>query len=118
MENWLKQIIQLIEVTGDRVIVTEPDGKNMFVMLTLAEYQKMRGLSGAIQRQTGLNSLTEEQLLNRINREIADWKTNQGPGTSEPVQNEQTAQNAGSQSKSEPAGSDEKFYFEPIDDNR
>lgn len=117
MENWLNKILKLTEQTGDRCIVTDSEGRNVFVVMSLDQYQGLRGIAEPDFRQlsrTGeVKGLTEEQLLNRINREIASWKSSQYESPDESLGSSETAAPSISPN---PAPNDEKFYFEPVDE--
>lgn len=72
MVDRLERFINLINKTGDKLIVYDrhnPD--DSFVLVGLNEYERMF---------TGVNEvkdLTEEELIDRINRDIVFWKSNQ-----------------------------------------
>jgi len=70
MQNQLQKAINLAEITGDKIIVIDslkPD--SAFVVMRLDEYEKF------VLGRNELRSLTEEELLDRINRDIAIWKS-------------------------------------------
>ncbi|MFA4834183.1 MAG: hypothetical protein WC619_05075 [Patescibacteria group bacterium] len=70
MQNQLQKAINLAEITGDKIIVidsSKPD--SAFVVMRLDEYEKF------VLGHNELRSLTEEELLDRINRDIAVWKS-------------------------------------------
>lgn len=69
-ENQLQSIIELIEKTGDKAIVLDK-GRPAYVMMRLKDYE------GLILGKAGVRGLTEEELLDKINREIAVWKSDQ-----------------------------------------
>ena len=70
MLNQLQKAINLAKITGDKIMVIDslkPD--SAFVVMRLEEYEKF------VLGQNELRSLTEEELLDRINRDIAIWKS-------------------------------------------
>lgn len=70
MQNQLQKAINLAKITGDKIIVIDslkPD--SAFVVMRLDEYEKF------VLGHNELRSLTEEELLDRINRDIAIWKS-------------------------------------------
>ena len=72
MDNQLKKIIKLAKKTGDRIIVFDPDNNNSaYIVMTIDEYEKL-----AIGK-SDVRSLTENELLDKINRDIAIWKSDQ-----------------------------------------
>jgi cysteinyl-tRNA synthetase len=72
MNEQLKRIIRLIQKTGDKVVVyndSEPD--MVFVAMGMDAYEKIS--TSPAERE----NLSEEELLERINRDIAFWKAEQ-----------------------------------------
>ena len=66
----LKEIIELLKRTGDKFILLNK-GKPIGVIMTFEDYNDL------IFTKSGVSDLTEEELLNKINREIAIWKASQ-----------------------------------------
>ena len=65
----LDKIIDCVRRTGDKVTLFRDDGE--YTVMTLDDYYKMLG-SGQ-----DVKDLSEEELLNKINREIALWRETQ-----------------------------------------
>ncbi len=131
--SWIKEILDLVKETGDRLVVADPDGERVFVVMDIESYKDLRGFSSgktaSIQDHlpakpaADVKTLTEGQLLNRINREIAVWKDAQSSETSIEVGNSglNQAENVDigvPQSQPERPVQEEKFYFEPVDDSK
>jgi hypothetical protein len=73
MQDQLQKAINLAKKTGDRLIVfdsSKPD--NVFVVLSLKDYENL------ILGKSEVRGLTEDELLDKINRDIAIWKSDQG----------------------------------------
>lgn len=69
MQNQLQKAINLAKKTGDRLIVYDMSGKNeAYVVMNLDDYEKMA--TG----RSEVKDLTEDELLDKINRDIAVWK--------------------------------------------
>lgn len=129
MEKAWSKILQLVKETGDRLVVTDPDGENVFVVMTVEDYQNLRGIKAdaaqPAQSAAAVKALTEEQLLNRINREIDDWKSVQeaqdpGAAAQNLIQNlpESRNQELMVQTEQPVPPKEEQFYFEPVDDGK
>ena len=72
MKNQLKKAINITRKTGDRLIVFDTiNSEEPFVVMPLSEYEKI-----AIGRSE-VRDLTEDELLDKINRDIAIWKSEQ-----------------------------------------
>ncbi|MDD5032011.1 MAG: hypothetical protein PHR36_03105 [Patescibacteria group bacterium] len=70
MQNQLQKAINLAKITGDKIIVIDSSKpESAFVIMGLDEYEKF------VLGRNELRSLTEEELLDRINRDIAIWKS-------------------------------------------
>ena len=75
MENQLKKAIDLARRTGDRLIVYDlGQNHDPFVVMSLNEYEKV------VIGHSGVRNLTEDELLDKINRDIAIWKSEQNHG--------------------------------------
>jgi hypothetical protein len=48
MDNQLKRIMNLVRKTGDRFIVSEPDGSNAYVVMDLNQYEAMVDLEAGV----------------------------------------------------------------------
>ncbi|MBU4332680.1 type II toxin-antitoxin system Phd/YefM family antitoxin [Patescibacteria group bacterium] len=70
MDDQLQQITDLIEKTGDKAIVLK-ENKPAYVLMTLKDYERL------ILGKYEVKGLTEEELLDKINREIAVWRSGQ-----------------------------------------
>ena len=67
----LQKVFNLIKKTGDRCIVLSADGEDANVIMSLVEYERL-----ALGRADVVD-LTEDELLDKINRDISIWKTQQ-----------------------------------------
>lgn len=65
----LKRITSLVKKTGEKVIIFHDD--NPFVVMGLKDYEKIA--SGCLD----LSDLSEEEMMKKINRDIAVWKAGQ-----------------------------------------
>ena len=69
MDSQFKRIIKLIRRTGDKLVVfdsNEPD--NAYAIMNLDEYEKIS------ENPSDLKGLTEDEMIDKINRDIALWK--------------------------------------------
>ena len=69
MKNW-PRILQLLRKTGDRFLIEDEQG-NIFVLLNANDYENI------VVKESQLKDLSEEELLNKINKDIAVWKAQQ-----------------------------------------
>ena len=75
MSNQLQKVISLAKKTGDRLIVFDPqNNSDTYVVMPLDEYEKL------VIGKSEVRSLTEDELLDKINRDIAIWKSEQDFG--------------------------------------
>jgi len=84
----IQKVFNLINKTGDRCIVLSEQQDDAYVIMSLQEYERMTIGRSAV------TDLTEEELLDRINRDIAVWKSQQETDDAEveqeaPVDNQQ-----------------------------
>ena len=72
MPDQLQKAINLVKKTGDKLIIfdsAKPD--NTFVILALKDYENL------VLGKSEVRGLTEDELLDKINRDIAIWKSEQ-----------------------------------------
>ncbi|MFA6322398.1 MAG: hypothetical protein WCX71_02860 [Candidatus Buchananbacteria bacterium] len=68
MPNGLEKIIELIKKTNNNCVVLDHEGNPAFVVLAFGDYEKMA------LNKSDISNLSEEQLLDKVNAEIAVWK--------------------------------------------
>ena len=72
MYNQIQRAINLIRKTGDRLLISDVS-ENVYAVMALDQYEDL------IHERSGVRGLTEDGLLDKINRDIAIWKSDQGP---------------------------------------
>lgn len=70
MPNFQK-LVNLLKKTGDKAVILDESGEPGYVIMTVADYEDL------ILGKSGVSGLTEVELLDKINRDIAIWKDNQ-----------------------------------------
>jgi hypothetical protein len=70
MPNFQK-LVNLLKKTGDRAIILDERGEPGYIIMALSDYEDL------ILGKSGVSGLTEAELLDKINRDIAIWKDNQ-----------------------------------------
>jgi PHD/YefM family antitoxin component YafN of YafNO toxin-antitoxin module len=65
----LNKVLNLVKRTGDKVVILDNESDNAMVMMGLDAYEKI------LNNQDSIEDLSEEQLLERINRDIAIWRS-------------------------------------------
>lgn len=117
--NNLVKITKLLSM-GEKIIVVNEQVEPQFVVMNIGEYEKIMG-SGDF----GIKGLTEEELLAKINRDIAIWKSIQEVDENI-AERDNFVQNIGGaedlkESKVNNAEDEyeenDKYYFEPVDDD-
>ena len=66
--NQLNRLLQLINRTGDRLVVLDRETDATVVMMEVEEYEKL--LNGGPR----LEDMSEADILDKINREVAVWR--------------------------------------------
>ncbi|MFA5021041.1 MAG: hypothetical protein WC517_03210 [Patescibacteria group bacterium] len=67
----LQKLVNLLKKTGDKAIIMDETGEPGYVIMTVADYEEL------ILGKSGVSGLTEDELLDKINHDIAIWKDNQ-----------------------------------------
>jgi len=72
MQSQLQKAIDLVKKTGDRLIVFDSTKRDdVYVIMSLKDYENL------ILGKSEVRGLTEDELLDKINRDIAIWKSEQ-----------------------------------------
>ncbi|MBU1164687.1 hypothetical protein KKA15_03945 [Patescibacteria group bacterium] len=103
----IEKIIELIQKTGDRCVVVDKTGNPSYVILSFGAYERL------LEGKNDVSSLTEEELLEKINRDVANWKLNQDEAKVEEFDNLEMAMKQ--ESTNEETETEEKYYFEPVE---
>lgn len=70
MSQRLEKLINLSRKTGDRIIVFDPQKEeNAYVLMPVEDYEKI------VIGKNEVRGLTENEMLDKINRDIAVWKS-------------------------------------------
>jgi len=67
----LQKLVNLLKKTGDKAVVLDESGDPSYVIMTVSDYEEL------ILGKSGVSGLTEEELLDKINRDITIWKDTQ-----------------------------------------
>lgn len=133
MDAGIKKIIELIKKTGDRFVVLDGENQTPYVILPFGDYERIVGR----QSSTSVAALSEGELLERINHDIALWREQQAEedvampmakswekaNEEWPVAAEETVEDWADVANEEkaveksktPEIEEEKYYFEPIE---
>jgi len=84
-KNSLEKIIKLIQKTGDKIIVLN-EGEPNLVMMSFKDYEKL------VFNNSGFKDLTKEELTDKMNREIAFCKAEEGEKEIEEIKQEAEAE--------------------------
>lgn len=117
----LEKIIELIKRTGDRCIIIDSHGNPAYVALSFDEYNKL------IAGSSNLAELSEDEMLDKINRDVATWRASQ---QEQQLKDWDSLENAiqetkggktevqeaeNSLNKEENQDKENQYYFEPIE---
>lgn len=64
----LNRVINLVKRTGDRTVIMDNESDAVMMLMDLGAYENM------LERSSGIEKLTEEELLEKINRDVAVWR--------------------------------------------
>lgn len=59
-----KKLKEAIELLGGKAVIK--DGDSVYILLTLKEFRKVK--------QEGIQGLTKQELIDKINNDIASWR--------------------------------------------
>lgn len=110
----LKRVLEIVKKTGDKFVIADEATGGAYVVMDLADYEKLLGASSrkTVSASAGssrgelIKDLSEEEILSRINQEIRTWqdeKTKEAPVMA-----------AAAAAKSD-LEEEEKYYLEPLE---
>ncbi len=70
----IEKVINLIKKTGDKVVILDKFGGLDCVVMAISDYEKL------VLGKSDIKGLTEDELLDKINRDIEIWKGSQESG--------------------------------------
>ena len=71
----LNRVINLVKRTGDKTVIMDNESDAVMMLMDLGVYEKMLESSfGAKNDKGDIEKLTEEELLEKINRDVAIWR--------------------------------------------
>lgn len=108
MEAKLDKIINLIEKTGDKCVILEPKTDKSYVIMTLSDYENL------VYCRSGVKGLTEDELLDKINHDIAVWKSDQQEVEEKTITDDFSAEIRKDDNWAENREED-KYYFESVE---
>lgn len=68
----LNRVINLVKRTGEKTVIMDNESDAVMMLMDLGAYEKM--LEHTSGRESGVEKLTEEELLEKINRDVAIWR--------------------------------------------
>jgi len=71
MESQLQKALRVARKTGDKVIVFDQESDSSFVVMPLEDYERLA------EKRSEVQGLTEREMIDKINRDIALWKSDQ-----------------------------------------
>ena len=74
----MQKVFDLINKTGDRCIILSETRDDAYAIMSLTEYERLA------LGNTQITDLTEDQFLDKINRDIAVWKSQQQSDINDP----------------------------------
>ncbi len=126
MYKKLDQVLALVTKTGDKMIVVS-ENHDPYVVMSLKDYERL------LTNNVAVHDLSEDELLSKINRDIAIWKSVQASNdynldqfkideqtvASGQVKSLDLEKKPESAENSEPglSSEEEKYYLEPVGDN-
>jgi PHD/YefM family antitoxin component YafN of YafNO toxin-antitoxin module len=129
MKDQFRRILDMVRKTGDTMVVTDPNGEDVFVVMNLEQYEMMLGMEGEDQEgQEGqkaeldiwrsmkpANGDGETWDLDKMNeKELADLEEQYKQFTNRNVKEAIKSTEESKKSESQDFG-EEEFYLEPIE---
>lgn len=82
----INRVIKLVRRTGDKAVIMDNESDSVMMLMDLDAYEKMLENSGRVE------TLTEEELMDRINRDVAVWRAYNDKERSEKLADEEVVE--------------------------
>ena len=118
MNDQFKRILEIIRRTGDRMVVTDTNGKDVFVVMDIDDYEALLEVSDMIEEPDFMeepvfnDTDVPPELENTKIEEIDPLLREAFPAEASVKISEETPKNQSKDDKDEP---EEHFYLEPIE---
>jgi len=109
-QNSFDRLLRFMAKSGDRCVIMEK-GQPAFVLMKIEDYEDL------LMSHSGVDGLTEEELLDKINGEIALWRANQEDDAAEEIMTENSPQYEPRESETveeSPTPETDRYYVEPV----
>lgn len=103
-EKWDK-VLNLVKSTGEHCVIFDQNSEEAFVLMRLEEYENLAKTSDRVQ------GLTEDELLDRINQDIALWQAGNQLNLDENVTEPEKPRRI----KVEDTDEEDRYYIEPVE---
>lgn len=108
MEAQFNKIIELIKKTGDKCVVLDKN-QEVYVVMSLKDYEKL------VTSRSEVHDLTEEELLDKINRDIAIWRSSQEKDKESELEESIKEQFDMNKEEEDKEVAEDRYYFEPLE---
>lgn len=109
MSSLFDRILNVIQQTNDRCVVIDRAHDTAFVVVPWTAYERMVATTA----DTPVTHLTSDELLEKINRDVEEWRVANIDG--EPQDSLSGAKNEALREDHLTVEPTEQFYFEPIE---
>lgn len=82
----INRVIKLVRRTGDKAVIMDNESDSVMMLMDLDAYEKILENSGRVE------TLTEEELMDRINRDVAVWRAYNDKERSEKLVDEEVVE--------------------------
>lgn len=114
----LKKIIDLIKKTGGKYIISDEFGEPSCVVLSIDDYEHILAKNGNDYSDVyrgKIKSLTDLEMLDKINVDIAFWKESRENEELDSLVEDLAKNTEGNEDYSNELDEEDRYYLEPID---
>ena len=70
----INRVIKLVRKTGDKVVLMDNESDAVMMLMDLDAYEQLLAVSQPIEVASRIEHLTEEELMEKINKDVAVWR--------------------------------------------
>lgn len=73
-QSQINRVVKLIKKTGDKVVLMDNESDAVMMLMDIDSYEALLAKPAVIQPEVSVETLTEEELMEKINKDVAVWR--------------------------------------------
>lgn len=73
-QSQINRVVKLIKKTGDKIVLMDNESDAVMMLMDLDSYEVLLAKPAMVQSEVSVEKLTEEELMEKINKDVAVWR--------------------------------------------